>query len=344
MNLSKELLTEKEITKEINLCNSKGELLQNSIVWARHPLINCNLSGRFLRKKKWNYWCVTGKDCLFSVTISNIDYAGMIFAYFLDFKTHKFIEKTVISPFGKDCSMPEAVHASVEFDNPKLRIKFIEDNGITHITAECRDFNGEKMEADFRVIYPENHETLNVVVPWDKKHFQFTSKHECLPVEGYLKVGQSTYDFEQSNTFACLDFGRGIWPYKVKWNWANASGIINGRSIGLNLGGKWTDNTGMTENALVVDGRLTKISEDMVFEYNPQNFMEPWSIKTSITDKVDLKFTPFFERIAKTNLVLIKSEVHQMVGYFSGTIITDEGENISIDRLLGCSEEHFGQW
>lgn len=33
-----------------------------------------------------------------------------------------------------------------------------------------------------------------------------------------------------------------------------------------------------------------------------------------------------------------------MVGHFSGTIKTASDETIVIENLLGCSEEHFGQW
>lgn len=53
---------------------------------------------------------------------------------------------------------------------------------------------------------------------------------------GTLRVGESRYSFEADSAFSCLDFGRGKWPYNISWNWANASGIVNGRSFGLNLG------------------------------------------------------------------------------------------------------------
>jgi hypothetical protein len=72
--------------------------------------------------------------------------------------------------------------------------------------------------------------------------------------------------------------------------------------------------------------------------------MKPWTIKSSITDSINLKFMPFYERIARSDLMIIKSEVHQMVGHFSGVIKTEEKEYITIDNLLGCSEDHFGQW
>lgn len=82
-----ELLKEKEIAQQINLCDDKGRLNKESVGWSRNTLYDCNLKGRWLRKKKWNYWCIISPECLFSVTISNADYAGMVFAYFLDLKT-----------------------------------------------------------------------------------------------------------------------------------------------------------------------------------------------------------------------------------------------------------------
>lgn len=41
------------------------------------------------------------------------------------------------------------------------------------------------------------------------------------------------------------------------WNWAAGAGhTADGRALGLQFGGKWTDGTGQLENAVVVDGTL----------------------------------------------------------------------------------------
>jgi hypothetical protein len=342
--LNENFYKEKEIYQTLDLCDSAGNLQNESIGWSRNPVFNCNLSGHFLRKKKWNYWCVTNDECLFSVTISNLDYAGMAFVYFLDLKTRRFIEKTFTTPFGRHCSMPKNVHETVSFKHGGMELEFIGEQNATHIIAKCNNFNGNPMKADFKVVYPEGHETLNVVIPWSEKIFQFTSKQECLPVSGMLTIGQTDYSFKPETTFASLDFGRGIWPAKIKWNWATLSGMQNGRSIGFNLGAKWTDGTGMTENCILINGIISKLSEDIIYEYDPKSIMKPWTLKTAITNRVDLKFVPFYERIAKSNLVIIKSELHQVIGYFSGVIETDAGEIITIDSMLGCAEEHFAKW
>ena len=337
-------LNEKEIKAPVDLCSSSGTLLKDSTGWSRKPVFNCNLSGRWLRKKKWNYWCVMNEQCLFSITISNIDYAGMVFAYYYDFETKKFIEKTLMIPFGKGCNMPPTVKANVSYSGPEMKADFIQENDNTHIIVESNNFNGNELKADFTVIYPADYDTLNVVIPWSERVFQFTSKHEGMSAEGSLKVGSSSYQLNPENTFACLDYGRGIWPYTVVWNWANTSGIADGRRIGLNLGAKWTDGTGMTENAMVIDGKLVKLSEDVIFEYDKNDLMKNWKIKTAISDRVDLDFIPCYDRLALTNAVILKSKVHQMMGYFTGKIKTDSGEIINIEKFPGCAEEHFGKW
>lgn len=335
---------EKEILSPVNLCNEKGELNKECIGWSRTPLFNCNLSKRWLRKKKWNYWYTTSDECLFSATISNLDFAGMVFVYYLDFKTKKFIEKTVTVPFGKGCDMPDNVGKTVFFHGKEMDVSLLCDNDSTRIIVKCADFGGLPLEADIIISPPEGNETLNVVIPWNDKTFQFTSKQAGLPTSGSLRVGDNKYSFTPDKAFSGLDFGRGIWPRKISWNWGTASGMVGNRRIGLNLGARWTDGTGMTENALYVDGKLTKLSEDVIYEYDLKHIMEPWKIKTVVTDSVDLVFYPMYERVAATNLVLIRSDMHQMIGHFSGYIKTESGERIEIDNLTGCAEEHNTVW
>ncbi len=337
------IYSEKEIIAPVNLCTDKGDLNRDCIGWSRKALINCNLSGRWPRKKKWNYWYTMNDECLFSATISSLDYAGMVFVYFLDLKTMKFIEKNITVPFAKGCNIPVNVNETVTFKSSGMDVSFLDENGSTHMIVKSEDFGGYTLEADILVAAPTGNETLNVVIPWNSKTFQFTSKQAALPTSGSLRVGDYKYSFKPDSTFSGLDFGRGIWPRRISWNWGTASGMVNGRRIGLNLGAKWTDGTGMTENALYVDGKLTKISEDVAYEYDLKNIMNPWKLKTA-SDSVNLVFTPLYERIANTNLVLVKSEMHQMIGYFTGNITTADGEKIEIDHLNGCAEEHNTLW
>lgn len=336
----------KEITKPIDLCDKSGRLSIESVGWARHPIIRCNVSGSFLRKKKWNYWCITSPELLLSATISHLDYAAVVFVYLLDLKTRKFQEKTTLVPFGKGCYLPEKVYESVHFEGKDMKISFKEQGDSTLISILCSNFSGnhQPLEAEISVQRPADHESVNVVVPWSHSHFQFTSKQMALPAAGEVKWDGNEYTYKREEAFGCLDYGRGIWPYQSTWNWASASGIVGGKTVGLNFGGQWTDGTGQTENGIVIAGKLSKINEKMLWHYDPKNYMKPWHLKTEETEQISLTFTPIFERIAATKAVVIRSEVHQMIGTFKGTIITNEGENIEIDSLLGWAEDHKASW
>ena len=141
--------------------------------------------------------------------------------------------------------------------------------------------------------------------------------------------------------YGCLDFGRGKWPYRTVWNWGSASGVDGGRTLGLQLGGKWTAGTGMTENAPCVDGRLSKLSEELVWEYDSADWMRPWRIRSS---RVDLTFTPVYDKRSRMQLGVAESEVHQCFGDYTGTVVADGDETIGVDGLFGWAEEARWRW
>lgn len=293
----------REIVVPTDMCDAKGRLSPAGIGWAKQPIIRCNLSGSPFRKKKWNYWCVTSPELLFSVTMSHLDYAAVLFVYALDLRTLRFHEQTAVVPFGIGCAMPDEVNASLRYEGKDMKIFFDEQGDSTRIRVQCPRFagKGQSLFADMVIHRPAGHESVNVVVPWSETRFQFTSKQTALPTTGAVEWCGETYALNVGEAFGCLDFGRGKWPYRATWNWAAASGVTYGYTVGLNFGGQWTDGTGQTENGIVVDGRLSKIHEDIRWEYNRRDYTAPWKLKTAQTERVDLVFEPLFERIAATN-------------------------------------------
>ncbi|MEK4523344.1 DUF2804 domain-containing protein [Psychrobacillus sp. FSL W7-1457] len=335
---------EKEILVPTLLCDDKGNLNPKAIGFARRPIIESNLKGHYMRKKKWNYWCIFGDEVLFSVTISHLDYAAVCFVYFLNYETQRFVERTVTIPLGTKVKMPTNVLESVRLQSEEMSIQLLYLQNETHMTVTVPDFDGEVLHADLVISHPPDEDSLNVVIPWNRTQFQFTAKHHLLPAKGFVKMGSSSYSFQGEDNFAVLDYGRGVWPREAIWNWGFASQRVGARKIGLNLGGKWTDGTGMTENAVIVDGHLSKIHEDLVFQYQNTDFMVPWKIKTKFSKDVDLTFTPFFHRVAKTDVKLVSSEVNQMMGYYNGKIQLEDGTTLTIQQMLGCIEEHKAKW
>ncbi|WP_010287227.1 DUF2804 domain-containing protein [Kurthia massiliensis] len=336
---------EKELLEPTLLCDRKGNLNPLAIGYARKPIITSNLKGHFMRKKKWNYWCVFGDEILVSATISHLDYAAVCFVYILEYETQRFFEKTItLPPLGNRVKMAEEVLQHTTCHDASMKINMLHTQGETILSIYVPDFDDDILDVHITIQHPEDDDSLNVVIPWNRQTFQFTAKHHTLPATGYVKLGEKTYTFEPHESFAVLDYGRGIWPRNAMWNWAMASQRLGCHRVGLNLGGQWTDGTGMTENAIFIDGHMTKIHEDVLFTYDTNDFLKPWRIETRFSNDVDLTFTPFFERVANSDAKLVSSSVHQLVGYYNGRVKLDNGMYFHVQQLLGTCEEHVAKW
>lgn len=338
--------TERELTEPVDECLADGRLNPEAIGWSRQPVHRCNLQGGWGRNKRWDYWCVTTDTHLFSLTYSNVDYLALMSAFVLDFASGITVGRDMAVPFGLGAPLPETVGGGdMVFDRLGLRLAILEEDEGTRLQAGFTAKGGRRVDADILVSSPPGHETLSVVIPWGDTRFQFTSKHNTRPAVGEVRVGDVVYAFGPDNhAFGCLDYGRGRWPYRTHWNWGSASGYSGGRLVGLQLGGKWTDGTRATENALCIDGRLHKISEDLVWEYSTDDFQRPWRITTPVSDRVVLAFVPFYERSVRVNAGFAATEVHQCFGHYSGTVVTDDGDTIPVESVLGWAEEARMKW
>jgi hypothetical protein len=106
------------------------------------------------------------------------------------------------------------------------------------------------------------------------------------------------------------------------------------------MGFGFGDTTAATEDTLLIDGRIHKLG-GITFDYDDREFMRLWRMSS---DRVELEFTPFLERVARTNLLLVRSEVHQMFGRYAGIVVDDSGTDVRLEGLVGWAEEHRARW
>ena len=298
----------------------------------------CALPGSWGRRKRWDYWCVATPTHVLSVTLADVDYLGLADVWFLDLATGRTANRSAISPFGRGVVMPDRVGASsMSFTSRGLRLAITEEDAATRISAAFADF-----DCDVVLDHPPGHESLSVVIPWSERRFQCTTKDNTRPATGAVRWSGDEWTFDGAgHAYGCLDFGRGKWPYRTVWNWGSASGEQAGRTVGLQLGGKWTAGTGMTENALCLDGRLSKLSEELAWEYDRADWMRRWRIRSS---RVDLTFAPVYDKRSRLQLGIAESEAHQCFGRYSGSVVADGGEVIAVDDLFGWAEEARWRW
>lgn len=336
---------ERELTAPVDLIHPDGRLRPEAHGWARHPLQRCNIPRTMARAARWDYWCVTSRTSALTLLVADVGYAGVVLVSFLDFAARAPVERVYVRPRGLPSPMPTSPRGDFAIDVARLRLSMRMVGDALHVVGRARPLLGPPLEVDLVIDRPASHETLNVLVPWDETHFQFTSKQQALPARGVVKVGAREHRFGPDNQgFACMDFGCGRWPRRIEWDWAFASTRAGDHTIGLNLGGRWTEGTGVTENGVVIDGRIHKVSEAVDFDYDRRDFMRPWRIRTRSGGRVDLRFEPIRERAVKVPLGLLAVEVHQMMGRFTGAVVDDHGHRVALDDVVGLAESVRGRW
>lgn len=87
---------------------------------------------------------------------------------------------------------------------------------------------------------------------------------------------------------------------------------------------------------LTVDGRLTKISEELRWDYSPGDWMTPWRVHGGA---VDVTFHPEHVRRAVTQLGVLASRTHQCFGTWAGRV-----GDVRVDGVSGWAEDVHQRW
>ncbi|MGB5532832.1 MAG: DUF2804 domain-containing protein, partial [Acidimicrobiia bacterium] len=330
---------EHEILDPVDLCDEDGRSLHPSAKgWSRHILHRANLAGRWGRTKRWDYWAIQAEHIIVAVTVADIDYAGLVTLDWIEPGSHRSGGRSVTIPLGRGVDLPdEPATGRLDFNSRNLGVSIVYGDGSTHLLARWTEKHGASGSLSATVAEPEGHESLNVVIPWSSKQFQFTSKHQARPANGSVTVDGRTIEIGGSagEAWGILDIGRGRWPYRTTWNWGGGSGYAaTGQLVGLQVGGKWTDGTGFTENGVIIDGSLVKIGEDLEWIYNWDDPMAPWTVR-SADGMLDVTLAPVHDRHSNLNLGVLKNEVHQVFARWSGCVPDGTGGSLSITDMLG---------
>jgi hypothetical protein len=344
---------QRELTTPSPLLDKGGNLVQ--VGWARQPLLDCNLeNARFyrlarpfqaFRLKRWDYYGVTTPEFFFSATLAHLGYAGTVFVYTLDFASGDLREETLLVPLGRGIRLPRnSDQGDSTFDNGQVRITFRLEGIKRRVQVDWPAFDGgQGLSADVGLNLRPEHESMAIVIPIHGRRFYYNRKVNCLPAEGWVQRGEQRTNLTPQDSLGNLDWGRGVWEYRSFWVWASASTFLpGGRTLGLNLGFGFGETSAATENAVILDGRIHKLGE-VRFDYDSADFMRPWRM-TAPNGRLDLEFIPFKERVARSHALLIQSEVHQMFGHYQGQVVTDDGETIPVQGVIGFAEEHHARW
>lgn len=339
---------EREITTPVRLCEEDGRSLSPQAVgWSRRPLHDCNLRGVWGRTKRWDYWAVLAPGFAFSITYADVDYLGLATIWWADLARGTSGGREVVVPLALGISLPDRPGTRpLRHRGRHSTLEVADEPRGTRLRASWTEADGTPGEADLVVELPAGHESLNVVIPWSRRRFQYTSKHQARPVHGSVRIGEVSRELggSDSEAWGVLDVGRGRWPYSTRWNWGGGAGrSTRGSVVGLQFGGRWTEGTPLTENGVIVDGRLCKIGTELVWEYDWDDPMARWRVANP-DGSLEVVLRPVHDRHERVEALVMGTEVHQVFGTWSGHVTAEDGTRHEVEGIPGFAEESRSRW
>ena len=308
------------------------------------------IAARPFRIKEWDYYAVCTDRFALALTIDHNGYMVMDSISLLDFEENSQVTTSRINlpAFAKRSLPPTSEKGDIRVSGKDYEIAFDNDGTQRRLHGHMMNFSGEKGITFDLALTNAPEESMVIVTPY-KDHpeaFYYNQKINCMRVSGSIKYGNKEYLCNPADTFAVLDWGRGVWTYDNTWYWGSASGLADGVPFGFNIGYGFGDTSAASENVLFYGRKIHKLSQvrfEIPRKDGKDDYLSPWRF-TSDDGRFELSFEPVMDRSAKINLFVICSDQHQVFGKFSGNVVLDDGRKLEIRNLMGFAEKVRNKW
>ena len=229
-----------EITHSAPLLNDKGSLREPGYAKRLLPIYRrADIRAGKTRIKEWDYYLAANDHFAVALTIADNGYMGLDSISFLHFdeKWEKTKSPMRVFPMGRT-GLPETSAAGdsvITGNGYGIAFRHVGDSRV--LTFRMGDFlDGQAIEGRL-TLTEEPEESMVIATPFDKPgHFYYNQKINCMRVSGEVNLAGRVYRFAPEDSFAVLDWGRGVWTYHNTWYWGSASGQIDGVPFGWNIG------------------------------------------------------------------------------------------------------------
>lgn len=202
---------------------------------------------------------------------------------------------------GRDRAAPELSPGQLRQGRAGYGLLFQHEGEGRTLHAHMDRFrDGQALDAQI-LLTQEPEESIVMCTPFEKPgQFYFNQKINCMRAQGKVTLGDREYVFDPEDSFAVLDWGRGVWTCRSTWYWGSASGMVDGVPFGFNIGYGFGDTSAATENALFYGGKLHKLSQ-VTFHIPRKNgrehYLAPWTFDSD-DRRFRMKFRPILDRAA----------------------------------------------
>ena len=339
-----------EITRPRPLLDAKGNIAEPGFARRLLPVYRrADVKAGALRIKEWDYYLVSNGRFALALTVADNGYMGLDSVSFIDLENlwQHTASPMCVLPLGRR-HMPESSETGdVRAKGRGYEISFRHIVGGRLLSFRMDNFLGSLPIKGEIVLTREPGESIVMCTPFRKRaHFYYNQKINCMRASGTVSVRGRSYAFEPADSFAVLDWGRGVWTYSNTWYWGSASGEAEGVPFGFNLGYGFGDTSAASENALFYDGKLHKLSRvtfNIPRRAGEFDYLAPWTI-TSDDSRFEMDFKPVLDRSVDIDAKLLRSEQHQVFGLFTGTAVLDNGRRIKLRDFPGFAERVVNKW
>lgn len=293
------------------------------------------------RRKEWDFYQVSNQHLCLQFTIGHAAYAGQVSLMLFDFvKGEKYLDlsQMLVLPFNR-LHMPSDAEDShvLSYDKDGVFMKFEVKKDVRRL--RCR-WNDVQAEIYLKRCCPDS---LVINVPFDEnpRAFYYNQKINCMTAEGYVRTKEKEWRFERKDSFGLLDWGRGVWPFHNEWYWSNGTGYLDRVMFGFNLGCGFGNTDTASENMLFYDGKGHKLGK-VSFTLG-KDYMQPWRL-TDREGRLDLVFTPSYDRTTAVKMLWVDNCCHQMFGTFSGKAVLDDGTVLEVKDVVSFAEHAVNNW
>ena len=338
-----------EITQAIPLLDSQGNLTEPGFARKLLPQYRrADIKASRLRIKEWDYYLINNGRFALALTVDDNGYMGLDSISLLNFEEGWEHTNSPMSfmPLGK-LHMPETSAVGDVFHAGKNHaIRYInKGDGKRTLIAQMKNFGpGGALSAEVE-LFDEPEDSMVICTPFDKPgHFYFNQKINCMRAKGQVTYDGRDYVFDPADSFAVLDWGRGVWTYHNTWYWGSASYQVDGVPFGWNIGYGFGNTEAASENMLFYNGKAHKLSQVRFhIPGGEKDFMAPWTF-SSDDGRFEMDFVPVLDRASCTDVKLIKSDQHQVFGRFTGKAVLDDGKVIEVKDFPGFAEKVENKW
>lgn len=339
-----------EITTAAPLLGPDGQLREPGYARRLLPIYRrADIRAPAARIKEWDYYLISNGHFAVALTIADNGYMGLDSVSFLqlDEGWERTKSPMRLFPMGRT-ALPESSASGISASSGRgYALVFRHTDEGRELSFHMEDFrNGQPIDGSL-LLTEEPPESMVICTPFDKPgHFYFNQKINGMRSRGQVRLGDTVYDFRPDDSFAVLDWGRGVWTYHNTWYWGSASGLVEGVPFGWNIGYGFGDTSAASENMLFYDGRAHKLSQ-VTFHIprrdGREDYLAPWRF-TSDDGRFLMDFRPQLDRAACTDFRLLKSDQHQVFGRFTGQAVLEDGRVIRVQDFPGFAEKVENKW